>query len=255
MNARDNYPFPHVLIAGFPRCGTTSLLETLSSFESVDCIGQIRPEPKILVNWNGNLHNLIFTYQKYFPSKNSIRLEKSTTYSESPATYHLWNKINPELKWVFLLRDPIDRLISNYNWSKKNGFETRDLHIAMKQSIDSLEIGAPPKPFDYIWRSLYGLHLNNWLRYNNRSKLFLASIEQINSKDNSQIQSLFEFIGYETNSLRKIEISHLNTSSGVDTSRNLCEELFEKLMTIFKQDISNLTFNFPELNLSLWKNY
>ena len=247
------YPFPNALISGFPRCGTTSLVRQLNQSNKIDCIGTSSPEPKAVLNWSGNLEKLREFYFSQFADTSNLRIEKSTTYSESPNSFHVWQKINPDMKWIFVIRRPFERIVSNYNWSVRNGFEKLSLHDALLRSIKGDELEIQPKPFDYIWRTLYGLHLTNWIRYNDYDKLLISKFENLSDSSLIEVARIRKFIGDDSIPTKVETLNHENQSFGSMSKHDICSEIKSKLALIFKDDLALLSTNFPQLDLSAWE--
>lgn len=250
---KNNFSFlPQALIAGFPRCGTTSLVRILDSYEEFYCIGKQSPESKLILNWTGDFRAIGEKYSDFFKKTNYYRIEKSTSYSENPFTYHLWKRINPEMKWIFILRDPIERLISNYNWSIKNGLESRNLHDAIIDSLDGLKIQSLPRPHDYIWRSLYGMHLNSWLKYNDMRFIHLIRFEDFQKDMIKEMSRLSKFLLGKSLEAPYFSETKINSSFGKESSISLCQQVKEKLFDTFSKDSELILENFKNFDISDW---
>jgi hypothetical protein len=91
--------------------------------------------------------------------------EKSTSYLERPETAKYIKSTLPESKIFAILRNPVERALSNYHYSVMNGFETRSLSDALEGT------GATPSwresdvsvsPFAYLERGMYSRLLLPW---------------------------------------------------------------------------------------------
>ena len=79
----------------------------------------VRPEPKFFIKPDLNKDDLIEYYQKYF-DQNTCDLilgEKSTSYIEHESALINYKKLIPKGKIILILRNPVDRAISNYKFS------------------------------------------------------------------------------------------------------------------------------------------
>lgn len=106
---------PDFLIIGQPKCGTSSLYSYLTKHP------QILPAIEKEINfWNKNFNfdKGIDWYLAHFPSiaseQNLITGEATPNYLDSPQAAQLIFKNFPYMKFIILLRNPIDRAISHY---------------------------------------------------------------------------------------------------------------------------------------------
>ena len=161
-------PQGHLFIIGAQRSGTTQLVKQLDSHPSISMAVPQYPEPKWFLNPDRS--NDVEAYLGvHFPKDNrNLWLgEKSTSYLEKPeAAKRIKTYIdNPHI--FVIIRDPIERAISNFHYSVMNGVETRTL----EEALDPECIGATPpwdydefstSPFGYLERGLYFRLLRPW---------------------------------------------------------------------------------------------
>ena len=87
----------------------------------------VKPEPKFFSV--DEIFNLGIEYYSSTWFRNlslaKIAGEKSTNYLESPSAAARIHKHLPDVKLIFILREPADRAYSNYLWSRMNGYERR----------------------------------------------------------------------------------------------------------------------------------
>ena len=138
--------FPNLIIAGFPKCGTTSLHHYLSEHPQIYMPKQKELHfftHKILSKQIGGkgdkltsqLHvNCLDKYKTFFPdnSKHKVIGEASPSYINYPEVY---NQIKTQLsnpKIIVLVRDPINRAYSNYLHLKREGRETLSFQDALE---------------------------------------------------------------------------------------------------------------------------
>ncbi len=254
---------PDVVIAGFARCGSTLLARALSSSETFFVAGQTRPEPKALLGWKGDLSVVVDRYAKVFADapESAIRVEKSTSYSDHLEVSPLMRSLFPSTRVIFIVRDPIDRLISNYHWSVQGGMEHRTLADALSGLMaPALGLPAEPRPHDYLWRSLYGNHLHAWLRYWPKEQIHVCQFERLISDFPRELAAIAEFLGItETfrkgNDVEKINAADRPADEQGPWPLGAQPALEEIARGPVAEDVALLHGEWPHVDLGLWRTY
>jgi hypothetical protein len=107
----------HLFIIGAQRCGTTYLYKVLDSHPEIYMAKPLRPEPKFFINDLEYSNGKLYYENKYFSSiDDSIKVlgEKGTSYIEHPDVSDRIKSFYPNAKIIVLLRNPVERAISNY---------------------------------------------------------------------------------------------------------------------------------------------
>lgn len=133
--------WPTFLIGGAPRCGTYSIYEYLNLMNSVFMCPAKEPNyfaPSI--DDSKMLSNPIRNRDLYLKQFNNVKNEKaigeaSPTYLWDPLSPKFIFSIIPEVKLIFILRDPIQRSFSHYLNNLGLGYETRSFIDAMKYAL------------------------------------------------------------------------------------------------------------------------
>lgn len=182
------------LIIGAQRSGTTYLCKLLEEHPEVCLAKPLKPEPKFFLN-NEYYKGINFYFDKYFPhrkDKHNVFIEKSTSYYESKI---LPNRLINEFKntnLIFLLRDPVERAISNYFFSYENGLENRTLEevfiLEKKEPVYNNKIST--NPFDYIERGKYIIYLKMLLKNISMNNIHIITFNDI-TKRLDALQDLF----------------------------------------------------------------
>jgi hypothetical protein len=152
---------PDFIIGGAPRSGTTWLYELLDRHPDVYMARPVKPEPKFFLVDHLYDKGLAFYADTWFAGAGDARLagEKSTDYLESAAAAERIARDLPQVRLIFILREPADRAYSNYLWTRMNGLETEDLQTALRLE-EQREQNLPERwrfsrPFSYFSRGLY----------------------------------------------------------------------------------------------------
>ena len=229
---------PNFLIIGFPKAGTTSLHEYLSQ------------HPKIFGSWVKETHFFSYGYKKginyYFKFFNfnnqpdSIYFESSPEYIYYPEALQRIKKLNPKMKFIVCLRNPIDLSFSSYNQAKNLGIETESFEKVLLQEDYKRELhkkrlenniysfNRRPLFLAYLYISEYYTYIKNALDIFDFDNFFFIDSEELKKHPQNTMDKIFEFLGLETH---KIEFTIYNKS---DYSEKLSLETRQKLANYFE---------------------
>jgi hypothetical protein len=160
---------PDFLIGGAPRSGTTWLYHLLDRHPEVYMARPVVPEPKFFLVDELYCRGLDEYSKTWFADVPPGRKagEKSTNYLESPVAAERIHRDLPDVRLVFILRNPVDRAYSNYLWTKRNGLETEDFETALR--LEAAREASTPgtlryaRPHAYFSRGLYAELLQPFL--------------------------------------------------------------------------------------------
>lgn len=122
--------------------------------------------------------------------------------------YLFW-KVSPEriyktfgsdIKFVVILRNPVDRAYSHYLMSVFRGFENLEFHEAIAKEKDRIQRGFfEMNHFSYISRGLYNLQLERYLEYYNINNILLIHFEkEFIRKREETIKKICHFLNIKT---------------------------------------------------------
>lgn len=195
---------PDVVIGGAPRSGTTFLCELLAKHPSVYVARPFIPEPKVCMmpHPDGDA-GLLQRYQAFFSSAppQAVRIEKTSYYLENDDARERLIRILPETKFIFILREPVERAYSNWIRSRLNGLETLPFEKAVELEVGR-ESPLPPhqsyaRPFDYLSRGRYGTLIERWIKAVGRERLAIYIMETAVAEPDRFVADLQCFIGLD----------------------------------------------------------
>ncbi|MBE9059595.1 sulfotransferase domain-containing protein [cf. Phormidesmis sp. LEGE 11477] len=197
--------FVDFVIVGAMKSGTTSLSEILSMHPRV-CFCENK-EPHFfskVSNWQDHIEEY---KELYNPTDNQICGEASTTYTFYPnfgvdpcqAIYDF----NPHMKLIYILRDPIDRIVSQYVHRRGRGTTLED----------SFEKEVLTRP-EYINISRYYVQIKPYIERFGREQVLLLTFEEFISNRNSSLGKVFNFLGIESSLSDYVDDIHANRSVG-----------------------------------------
>lgn len=175
---------PNLIIIGAMKCGTTSLHSYLSLHPEIKMSRQ--KELDFFVdkyNWPRGID----WYQSHFQGKAKIYGESSPNYSNYPRTPEVaprMYELIPQAKLIYLVRDPIVRMISHYVHKYSAGLENLPIEEALL---------APSRPF-YLYRSLYYWQLQQFLAYYQPSQILVLAAEDLRQQTASTLRRVYEFL-------------------------------------------------------------
>ena len=185
MARQDITRLPDFLIIGAAKAGTTSTHFYLSQ------------HPEISMSWPKETNfftrpdhmNDIDWYMSCFSDQGSICGEASPKYAMFPRCKHVPQRIHalvPDVKLIFLVRDPIQRAESHYyhRYFKRTEYRSIDDVFADDDILDDALIVA----------SKYGMQLEQYLAYFPLSQTMIVDSLDLRDARTSTLRSMFSFL-------------------------------------------------------------
>lgn len=160
----------HVLVIGAQRCGTTYLAALLDSHPDITMARPAIPEPKVFLSDELARRGRDWYLATYFAHATAEHLlgEKSTSYLEDPLAARRAAETLGHVQVVAQLRDPVDRAVSNWQFSTRHGLEKRPLEQALRENLDGPRRWdrsvTSVSPYAYLERGRYVDYLEPWLQ-------------------------------------------------------------------------------------------
>jgi hypothetical protein len=176
---------PNLIIIGAMKCGTTSLHYYLGL------------HPQIFMTWNKELNFFIAErnwprgqawYEKHFPAPAPIRGESSPNYTDYPHLKGVPERMHsllPDAQLIYIVRDPIERVVSHYLHHYSRNEEDRSLTDALS-NLDSNF---------YVDRSRYAWQLEQFLPYYPSERILVLSQEDLYQRRRPTLQRVFRWLG------------------------------------------------------------
>jgi hypothetical protein len=207
----------HLLVIGAQRCGTTYLDSMLDAHPQITMARPNRPEPKVFCNADLAARGHQWYLDTFFSHAHgeTVLGDKSTSYLEDPSAPARAAEMLGEPHVLVVLRDPVQRAISNWRFSTDNGFETRDLDTALSENLaeerpwDSTRTSV--SPYAYLQRGRYLDHLRPWAEAFPATTHVLFLTELL--EDDSTIKGVYEELGLDSGAAPPQPLEALNTSN------------------------------------------
>ena len=208
----------------------------------------VRPEPKYFIsNTTGNYQHYLDTVFGNRPMAGFLG-EKSTSYYEMPIVAKRIKNCIPKAKFIFIMRNPVQRALSNYRFSKQNGFESRSLNEVFIQELDvpkNGNISTSVDPFDYLGRGEYMKHIKSYTDLFGMDSLLPIVFEDLIG--NNELEPIWEFL--KLPSIQNHFGKSFRNESRIEEVDN---EIIAKLVAHFQQKNNELA-DFIGLDLRLWE--
>lgn len=184
----DKHAGPDFIIIGAMKCATSSIHDQLDRHAG---ISMSEPkEPNFFAdaeNWAKGME----WYESLFSSMpaNDLKGESSTHYTKLPTYPECARRLRealPNTKLIYVMRDPIDRIVSQYihEWS---------VHVIDKACGIDEAIHAYPILVEY---SKYAQQLESYVELFGRDAILPVFFERVMSKPQPELERIAEHIGY-----------------------------------------------------------
>ncbi|MFW6008543.1 MAG: sulfotransferase family protein [archaeon] len=171
----------NVMIIGSMKSGTSTLFNYLKNHPEI-CPSIVK-EPEFFSKNLGHSKYKVDNYYELFPlhtGNYKFTLEASTGYTKFPLERDVPERIylyglNP--KFIYIVRNPFDRIRSHYNFMQKN--------IKWEKKMDSAHL---------INTSNYFLQLREYTKFFSKDKILIVDFEDLIKKQQFVLKKIYSFI-------------------------------------------------------------
>lgn len=244
---------PNLFIAGSQKCGTTSLAKYLGRHP--DCLLADPVEP-MFFSLASNLDQpelLQRCFVEASPSTGEPKylIDGSTSYMVDPlAPQRIRDFVDSDVRFVFILRNPVERAVSAYWHLAKRWIEDRELADVLATEGVDLELFAeterlrldeavlagtanielfeskyddPRWPFRYVSNGNYVRDVSRYIEMFGRDRVHVVLLEQIKQTPEPILEEICEFLGISYGALVGEEFPRSNVT--VLKNRSLLSKL------------------------------
>ena len=104
---------------------------------------------------------------------------------------------NPEMKFVVMLREPVERAYSSYMYAVKNGWEDRENSFENTIGLEPERIRNADYDLAYFENGKYYKHLKNWLAYFPKERFMLIKDTELRNEPVKVMENIFTFLGID----------------------------------------------------------
>lgn len=242
MSGRD----PTFVIAGAQRSGSTWLRNLLAAHPDVFMAEPPRPEPKYFCEEPREGRDLEWYRSTWFAGCDEAAAvgEKSTSYIETPGAAGRMRAQLPDLRLVFVLRHPLERAVSNYQFSRAHGVETESLETALRDEEERLRTTEFPEmsahPFAYLRRGRYADFLDGFLAVFPPEQVAVVTFEDLRDDTRRTLGGLLGFLGVPGDYDPPADADRNAAKAPRDAALSLPADLLEELIAGFAADNARL---------------
>lgn len=190
---------PNFIIGGAARSGTTFLCHALDLHPEIHLAKPYSPEPKVFLGARLSADEYFKRYAPLFAGHGGkpVLGEKTTLYCEVPECAARIHAVLPEVRLLFIVREPIARAYSNWAWSTKNGLETLSFEDAIahegRRPPPPRRTAAPP--FEYMSRGDYATWVRRYYDQFGRDRVGVFLYEHIQRQPDVLLRDIQMFLG------------------------------------------------------------
>ncbi len=214
---------PDFIIIGAMKCATSSLHDQLSFQSGIHM--STPKEPNFFSDDAVFAKGLSWYSQLFSRDNETINGESSTHYSKYPDLPETWSRMKSsgidKQKFIYVLRDPIERLTSHYIHQWSQGVIHCDIDSAIEKHSELI---------DY---SKYSMQLQRALEFFPKEQFLIVFSERFKSSAQEELELICDFIGYKKRPLWETDISSSNVSSKRVRKFPLYDILIESQLTTF----------------------
>jgi Sulfotransferase domain len=211
----DDRVLPDFLIIGAQRGGTTSLYNYLGEHPLV-CPSYRKEVHFFDYNFDKGLR----WYRSHFPRREEMETSGGRRVTGESSPYYIFHPLAaeraratvPDVRLIALLRDPVERAISHYYMSRRDGFETASLEDALEREVKLLESGSEDEADwlrfngshsrqSYLRRGIYADQLARWKGQFPGEQLLVLRSEDLFANPAATIAIVQSFLGLPTQPL------------------------------------------------------
>lgn len=185
-------------LIGVQKAGTSSFYNWLSQHPQINAPQEMK-----------DTH--FFSYKKYSDkgtdwmesfyepgTEKPVLLKGAVNYIYFPKVPQALKAYNEKSKFILILRDPVKRAFSAFQYFSKIGIEKRSFEQAIKEEQQGNYASEESRGnFTYIDHGYYCSQINNWLNYFQKETLCIHIYEELFKSPEAALEKTFDFLGID----------------------------------------------------------
>lgn len=181
---------PNLVIIGAVKCGTTSLHVYLARHPQIH-MSAVKELDFFLAGGWGHWERGVDWYARHFDAPGHL------VYGEASPRYTTWPlfegvaermaSVIPAARLIYLVRDPIERMVSDWAMGVGSGHEKRPLEEALRDR----------DTHHYLSRSSYHLQLGRFRAHYRREQILVVDADELRHARRKTLREVFRFLGVD----------------------------------------------------------
>tara|TARA_B100000029_G_scaffold167749_1_gene163910 strand:- start:1906 stop:2805 length:900 start_codon:yes stop_codon:yes gene_type:complete len=253
--------FPHFIIIGVGRAGTTALYSYLIQHPSI--IGTVSDNKKSASDvhfFEFMTSNSTTWYKSHFPilSRKQITGEFTSTYFYHPDVPKRINQLLPKIKLIVILRNPIDKAYSTYYQQFRYGEISTTFEDSINAELKRIKIienepnlhSKNPNFQNFVSQNIlrHGIYVDyfeKWFEQFNREQILILNADEMKKNTRKILKDVFTFLNIEDHPIEDLSrvsarkyppISESTRTKLVEFYKPHNEKLNKLLQTNFEWD-------------------
>jgi len=226
------------IIMGVQRGGTTSLAHNLSKHKDIYLNKNIDPHISEVHFFDLNWKKGINWYKKNFNYRYKLVGEKTPDLINLEYTFPLIQSVNPYIKLILILRNPIERAYSAWKLNIKRSEEKRtfveainyELKFKKNENETFFTIAE-----NYLQRGLYYKQIVKLLKWFPKQNVLILISEIIKKNPEQEYKKIYNFLNIDYKK-QNYDVMHVSD----DTSSISDKKLYNNLIKYYKEDVLKL---------------
>lgn len=194
---------PNFIIGGTSAGGTSFLTSILLQHKNIYLPKKMRPEPHFFYYTHKYKNGINWYESEWFSEYSGQKAvgERSSSYLYQELSAKRIKQHLPNIKLIFILRNPIERAWANYRYTVLSGLEELNFEDALNFEHERIQkeegIWAEVQPHDYTGRSFYGKQIEVYLKLFSWEQILIISSEKLKNDTQNQINKITDFLDIE----------------------------------------------------------
>lgn len=187
---------PNFIIPGAQKSGTTALRIYLSQHPNIYMVNK----EIHFFDTEENFKKGIEWYKQFFKNNNEKKAigEKTPEYLYNTKVPERIYNVVPNVKLIFVLRNPVKRAYSHYWHNVRSGQEILNFNKAIFEEEGRNKISKYKNLYSYKDRGKYIIQIKRYAKYFKKSNMFFLLAEDLNRNTVEVLSSILEYLEVET---------------------------------------------------------